>query len=106
MAITSNAPFDFPPPASTDEYLVVLRSANRFDRLLRKDDFLDEGVSAVFGLAGEEAELLSLSFQAGKFTPDQVAEWLTERRLTPWVDVQSDSWITHDNQSPCGDTSG
>jgi hypothetical protein len=51
-----------PSIASTDEYLVVQRSASRFDWLLRKDDFLDEGVAAVFGLAGDQAELLPLSF--------------------------------------------
>jgi hypothetical protein len=81
MAITSNAPFDFPPPASTDEYQVVLLNARRFDRLLRKDNFLDEGVAAVFGLTGAEAELLSLSFHAEKFTPAQVTAWLSERRF-------------------------
>ena len=86
MAVTSSFPFDLPPHASTDEYLVVLLNARRFDHLLRKDDFLDEGVAAVFGLAGAEAELLSLSFQAGKFTPAQVRAWLAERRFTPPVD--------------------
>ena len=89
MAITSSAHFDLPPIASTGEYLVVLGSASRFDRLLRKDEFLDEGVSAIFGLAGAEAELLSLSFQAGKFTPSQVAAWLAERRFTSPVEVST-----------------
>jgi hypothetical protein len=40
-------------------------NATRFDRLLREDDFLGEGVAAVFGLAGEQAQLLSFAFQAG-----------------------------------------
>ena len=87
MAVTSSAPFHLPPLDSADEYLVVLVNARRFDRLLRKDDFLDEGVAAVFGVAGEEAELLSLSFQAGKFTPSQVAAWFVERRFTSSVEV-------------------
>jgi hypothetical protein len=87
MAVTSSAHFYLPPHAPWDEYLVVLVNASRFDRLLRKDDFLDEGVAAVFGLAGEEAELLSLSFQAEKFTPAQIAAWLAERRFTLPVDV-------------------
>src|SRR5579875_582569 len=82
MSVTSSARFDLPPRAPTDEYHVVLKSNSRFDRLLRKDDFLDEGVAAVFGLAGEQAELLSLSFQAEKFTPAQIASWLAERRFT------------------------
>ena len=86
MAVPSNASFDLPPHASTNEYLVVLVNASRFDRLLRKDDFLDEGVAAVFALVGAEAELLSLSFHAGKFTPAQVKAWLAERRFTPPVD--------------------
>jgi hypothetical protein len=87
MAVTSSAPFDIQPHASTDEYLVVLMSARQFDQLLRKDDFLDEGVAAVFGLAGEQAELLSLSFQAEKFSPAQVASWLAERKFTSPVDM-------------------
>jgi hypothetical protein len=87
MAVTSSAPFNLPPLDSADEYLVALVNARRFDRLLRKDDFLDEGVAAVFGVVGEEAELLSLSFQAGKFTPSQVAVWLAERRFASPVEV-------------------
>ncbi len=87
MAVTSSDHFDLPPHVSADEYLVVLINARRFDQLLRKDDFLDEGVAAVFGLAGEQAELLSLSFQAEKFTPAQIASWLAERRFTLPVDV-------------------
>lgn len=83
MSVTSSAHFYLLPHAPTEEYHVVLKSNNQFDRLLRKDDFLDEGVAAVFGLAGEQAELVSLSFQAGKFTPDKVATWLAERRFTP-----------------------
>ena len=83
MAVTSDTPFDLPPHSWTNEYHVVLRNASRFDRLVRKDDFLDEGVAAVFGLAGEQAELISLSFHAKKFTPAQVAAWLAERRFTP-----------------------
>jgi hypothetical protein len=106
MAVTSSTHFHLSPRFSKDEHLVMLMSARRFDRLLLKDDFLDEGVAAVFGLAGEEVELLGLSFHAGKFTTTQVAEWLAERRLTPSVDVESDSWITHNNQSPCVVTNG
>jgi hypothetical protein len=87
MDVTRSAPFNLPPLDSADEYLVVLVNARRFDRLLRKDEFLDEGVSGIFGLAGAEAELLSLSFQAGKFTPSQVAAWLVERRFTTPLDV-------------------
>ncbi len=87
MAVTSSDHFDLPPHSWTDEYLVVLISSSRFDRLLRKDDFLAEGVAAVFGLAGEEAELLSLSFQAEKFTPAQVASWLAERKFPSPIEL-------------------
>jgi hypothetical protein len=87
MAVTISTHFDLPPHAPWEEYVVALVNASRFDRLLRKDDFLDDGVAAVFGLAGEQAELLSLSFQAEKFTPAQIAAWLAERRFTLPVDV-------------------
>jgi hypothetical protein len=87
MSVTSNSLFDLPHLASTDEYLVVLVNPGCFDRLIRKDDLLDEGVAAVFGLAGAEAQLLSLSFHTERFTPSQVAAWLTERRFTPPADV-------------------
>lgn len=86
MAVTSSPHFDVPSHVSTDEYLVVLLNATRFDRLVRKDDLLDEGVVAIFGLADDKAELLSLSFQAEKFTPAQVTAWLAERRFTSPVD--------------------
>ena len=48
-----------------------------------KDDLLDDGVAAIFGLAGGEAELLSLSFDAGQFTPPQAATWLVDRGFKP-----------------------
>jgi hypothetical protein len=53
MAVTISAFFDLPPHVWADEYLVVLENDRQFDRLLRMDDLLDEGVSTVFGLAGE-----------------------------------------------------
>jgi hypothetical protein len=47
MAVTNRTPFDFPPHSWTNEYHVVLRNASRFDRLLCKEDFLDEGVTQI-----------------------------------------------------------
>jgi hypothetical protein len=91
MAVTSSTHFHLSPRFSTDEHLVMLMRARRFDRLLLKNDFLDEGVAAAFGLAGEEVELLGLSFHSEKFSPAQIAAWLAERRLTPSVDAQSDA---------------
>jgi hypothetical protein len=43
--------------------------------------------STIHDLAGGEAELVSLSFPADRFTPSQVATWLAERRFTPLADV-------------------
>jgi len=68
---------------SPDEFLVVLANAGRFDWLLRKDDYLDEGVAAIFGLAGAKAELLGLCFHVGKFNLSRATAWLAERRFTP-----------------------
>jgi hypothetical protein len=87
MAVTSRAPFDAPPITSADQYLIVLVNGGRFERLLRKDDLLDEGVAAIFGLAGGEAELVGISFSADKFAPSLIAAWLAERRFTPLADV-------------------
>jgi hypothetical protein len=98
MTVTANSHFELPPLASTDEYLVVLVNAGRFERLLRKDDLLDDGVAAVFGLDGKEAQLLSLSFHAGKFTPTQVAAWLAERKIIP------PAYVPIPNRSPSSST--
>ena len=65
------------------EHVAVMRLPAEFDRLRRQDDFLDEGVAAVFRLAGGEAELLGLCFHTGKFTPAQAARWLAGRGFMP-----------------------
>src|SRR5208337_1276905 len=88
MAATRNPRSDLAHPIiAANEYLVVLVNAGRFDRLLRKDDLLDEGVAAVFGLAGGTAELLGLCFHPRKFTPDKAKAWLAERGFTPQADA-------------------
>jgi hypothetical protein len=63
------------------EHVVLLGDPGRFSRLRRKDDLLDDGVAALFGL-GEDAELVGLCFHAGTFTPAQAAHWLSERGFT------------------------
>jgi hypothetical protein len=68
------------PPTPT-EHVALLRRPGPYDGLRRKDDLLDEGVAAVFGLRGGEAELLAVLFRAGRFTPAQARHWLRERRL-------------------------
>jgi hypothetical protein len=60
------------------EYVVLLGDPGRFSLLRRKDDLLDDGVAALFGVGGE-AELVGLCFQAGRFSPAQAAHWLGER---------------------------
>ena len=51
--------------------------------LCRTDDLLDDGVAAIFGLAGEEAELLGLCFDAEQFTPAEAALWLARHGFAP-----------------------
>jgi hypothetical protein len=54
---------------SGEEHGARLLDLRRFGLLQRWDDLLDEGVAALFGMTGGEAELVSLCFHAGKFTP-------------------------------------
>ncbi|HLN28576.1 MAG TPA: hypothetical protein VK395_12610 [Gemmataceae bacterium] len=70
-----------------EEHVAVLGTGSRFDLLRRKDDFLDEGVAALFDLASGKAELLALSFQTGKFTPARATTWLAERGFKPLLFV-------------------
>ena len=56
---------------SDEEHVALLMDLRRFGLLRRWDHLLDEDVAAIFGLANEEAELLAISFHAGKFTPAQ-----------------------------------
>jgi hypothetical protein len=72
---------------AVEEHVAVLENPGRFNRLRRKDDLLDEGVAAVFGLAGPKAELLALCFHVRKFTPAEVAKWLAERGFVPLLCV-------------------
>jgi hypothetical protein len=66
-----------------DEHLALLEGPPRFERLYRKDDLLDEEVSAIFGLEQEQAELLALCFRARTFKPGQAETWLRERGFHP-----------------------
>lgn len=69
------------PVLSSEEHLVLLAPSVRFERLLRQDDLLDDGVAAVFTLVGGTAELVALAFSATRFSPAEVAAWLTQRRF-------------------------
>jgi len=72
---------------ASDEHVALLGNPEGFDRLLRKDDLLDEGVAAVFGHGDAEAELLALCFHARKFTSAQAAQWLAGRGIAPLIFV-------------------
>ncbi|HKI38552.1 MAG TPA: hypothetical protein VKA46_42280 [Gemmataceae bacterium] len=73
------------------EHVALLGLPGGFDLLRRKDHLLDEGVAAVFGLAGGEAELLGLCFHAGTFTLAEAAKWLAERGFVPLLLVPNSS---------------
>jgi hypothetical protein len=66
---------------SAREHAAILRNPDSFDCLRRKEDLLAEGVAALFGVKGMEAELLALYFQADRFTPVEAERWLQDRRL-------------------------
>jgi hypothetical protein len=66
-----------------EEHVALLVESRRFGLLRRWDDLLDEGVAGLFGLARGEAELLALTFHAGKFTPARAATWLAGRGFKP-----------------------
>ncbi len=68
---------------SGEEHVARLVDLSRVGLLRRWDDLLDEGVAAVFGMTGGEAELLALAFHAGKFTPSRAATWLAGRGFKP-----------------------
>jgi hypothetical protein len=65
-----------------DEHFALLHSARGFDRFVRKGDLLDEGVAAIFGLVGAEAELVGLCFDSRRFTPNEAATWLADWSFT------------------------
>ena len=79
MVVIRSVPPDLAQLVSAEEHLFLLRNPAPFNRLLRKDDFLDEGVAAIFGLAAAKVELLALGFHFRTYTPAQATAWLTER---------------------------
>jgi hypothetical protein len=84
-----------------EEHVARLVDLRRFGLLRRWDDLLDEGVAAVFGLAGGEADLVGLCFHAGKFTPAESATWLAERGFKPLLFVpNSDRLVAADFDAP------
>ena len=80
-------PAHFAKHFAVEEHVALLEHPGNFYLLRRKEDFLDEGVAAVFGLADANAELLGLCFHAGRFTPAQAVEWLAGRGIEPLIFV-------------------
>jgi hypothetical protein len=66
-----------------EEHVALLAFPAGADLVGRKDDLIDDGVAALFGLAGGEAELVGLCFDGGRFTPAQAARWLAGRGFVP-----------------------
>jgi hypothetical protein len=78
-----------------EEHIALLTKPGAFQRFGRRDDLLDGGVAALFGLVGAEAELLGLCFQAGKFISAEAVEWLARHCLWPLL------FIPHMDGSHC-----
>jgi hypothetical protein len=70
-----------------EEHVALVANPSKFDLLRRRADFIAEGVTAIFGLAGADAELLALCFHARKFTPAEAAQWLAGRGIAPLIFV-------------------
>ena len=68
---------------SGKEHVARLVDLSKFGLLRRWNDLLDDGVAAIFGITGGDAELVVLCFHVGKFTPDRAATWLAERQFKP-----------------------
>jgi hypothetical protein len=78
-----NIPAHFVQHVALAEHVALLEDPGRFDQLRRKDNLLADGVAAVFGLAGAEAELVGLCFQAGNFTAAEAEKWLADQGFLP-----------------------
>jgi hypothetical protein len=70
-------------PPSGAEHVALLVDLRGFRWLRRWDDLFDEGVAAIFGINGAEAELVALCFRAMTYTTAEVARWLAERCFVP-----------------------
>lgn len=65
------------------EHVAWLGCLSGLELLRRRDGLFDEGVAAVFGVAGGEAELVCLCFHGEEFTPADAKAWLAERGFRP-----------------------
>lgn len=72
---------------SGEEHVARLLDLRGFGLLRRWDDLLEDGVAAVFGMTGGEAELVGLCFHAEKFTRAESEAWLAGRGFKPLLFV-------------------
>lgn len=87
-----------------NEHAAIFTPPDRYDSLCRRDDFLDEGVHAVFGLRDGEAHLQALVFQAEAYDPTAARYWLDERNLRPILFAAADNGMDRDGEPaavPC-----
>jgi hypothetical protein len=80
-----------------EEHVALLVESRRFAMFRRKDDLLAEGVAAVFGITGGEADLLALCFHGERFIPTEASNWLVERGFTPLRFIP----VTGSDRHPC-----
>ncbi len=83
MTATRIVPPCLAPVLSAEEHLALLADVGPFNRLVRKDDLLDDGVAAIFGLMDSTVVLLALCFHCRKFTLPETTIWLAERGFRP-----------------------
>lgn len=69
--------------SNAEHVALLVDSAATFELLRRWDDLFDDGVAAIFGIEGSEAELLAFAFHGSKFSPGAAAHWLVERGFKP-----------------------
>ncbi len=70
-----------PGQVRVDEHVALLRDPAQFEFLIRKEDFFEEGIATIFGIANDQAELAFFCFHCGRFSPEKAQRWLQERKL-------------------------
>lgn len=89
-----------------NEHAAIFNLPEGYDSLCRRDDFLAEGVHAVFGLRDGEAHLQALVFQADAYDPTAARYWLDERNLRPILFAAADNGMGRDGDPALAPLSG
>lgn len=64
------------------EHAVRLRSPDRFERFRRENDALGDGIDVIWGIdADGKAHMQALRFDAERYNPEQVREWLRKHKM-------------------------